>query len=176
MVSLESLWVLCLLLFVDGATFAIFTTPLLLQYGKYHEPWVVALAGGIASALGGGIQILLLRWILASSHPWTRRFAPTREKLQAALASHPSASFLTLVVARATPLPDAPLKIAAAAAGYPVLNYCAAILLGSIPYYYALALAGHVFKFPTWIIVAALGAILLGILIDRIFRRPKVKA
>ena len=172
--SLESLWVLCLLLFVDGATFAIFTTPLLLQYGKYHEPWVVALAGGFASALGGGIQILLLRWILASRHPWTRPFAPTREKLQSALANHPSASFLTLVVARATPLPDAPLKIAAAAAGYPVPSYCAAILLGSIPYYYALALAGHVFKFPSWLIAAALGVIVIAILIDRIFRRPKV--
>ena len=46
--SPESLVVLCLLLFADGATFSFATTPLLLQYGKFHEPWQVAVFGGIA--------------------------------------------------------------------------------------------------------------------------------
>ena len=168
--SLESLWVLCLFLFLDGATFAIATTPLLLQYGKFHPPWQVALAGSTASALGGAIQLLLLRWVLSAKHPWTRRFAPTREKIENAVRQHPSASFLTLAIARATPLPDAPLKIAAAAAGYPVSRYCAAILIGSVPYYYVLALVGHAIKLPTAWLLAAAAAVVLGVLVDHLRR------
>ena len=173
--SLESLWVLCLLLFLDGATFAVATTPLLLQYGKYHPAWVVALAGAVSSALGGAVQIILLRWILSSRHPWTRRFAGTREKIHAAVQHHPSASFLALVVARATPLPDAPLKLAAAAADYPVSRYCAAILIGSVPYYFALALLGHTLKLPTWVLLTAAGLIVFGVLVDRVRRNSKPK-
>ena len=171
--SLESLWVLCLLLFVDGATLAVATTPLLLAYGKYHPPWVVALAAACASAAGGAVQIMLLRWVLSSRHPWTARFAPTREKIENAVGHHPSATFLALVVARATPLPDAPLKLAAAAANYPVPRYCAAILLGSIPYYFALALLGHTLKLPTWALIIAAALVVLGVLVDRIRRKAK---
>ena len=162
----ESLWVLCLLLFVDGATFAFFTTPLLLQYGKLHAPWLVALTGGGASALGSVAQLLLLRWALASDHPWTRRWTPSRDKLAATLAQYPSASFLALMLARATPLPDAPLKLVAAAVGYPAVRYGIAIFLGALPYYFVLALVGSKVKIPAWILVGAAVAIVLGALLD----------
>jgi uncharacterized membrane protein YdjX (TVP38/TMEM64 family) len=167
----DSLGALCALLFVDGATFAFFTTPLLLHYGHLHPAWQVALAGGAASAAGSVIQLLLLRWALASEHPWMRRFAPSQEKLAGTLARYPAASFLALVVARATPLPDAPLKLVAAAVGYPAALYGLAILLGALPYYYALAWVGRKFAVPTWILVAAAVAIVLGALIDRWRRR-----
>ena len=108
--SADSLWVLCLLLVADGATFAFFTTPLLLHYGHLHPAWQVAVAGSVASAIGSVIQLLLLRWILRVDHPWMRRFAPSQEKLTRTLATYPAASFAALMVARATPLPDAPLK------------------------------------------------------------------
>lgn len=163
-----SLLTLCLLLFLDGATFAFATTPLLLQYGKFHEPWVVATAGGAASALGSAVQLLALRWLLSSRQPWMRRFVPSRERLEAALARYPSASFLALVVARATPLPDAPLKLVAAAVGYPIPRYALAIFLGALPYYYALAWIGRALKIPTWIIVAALAVLALGVVADRL--------
>ena len=174
--SHESLAWLCLLLFVDGATFAFATTPLLLQYGKYHEPWVVALAGGAASAAGSAVQLLALRWLLASNHPWTRRFAPSREKLSDAMKRYPSATFLALLVARATPLPDAPLKLVAAAIGYPILRYALAIFLGALPYYFALALIGHKFHIPTWVLVASILGIAIGFLIDRWLKRRRAAA
>jgi membrane protein YqaA with SNARE-associated domain len=172
-VSGESLWVLCALLFVDGATFSFATTPLLLQYSKLHEPWLVALAGGAASTAGSSVQLWLLRWVIGSNHPWTRRFAPSREKLAATLEKYPSASFLALMVARATPLPDAPLKLVAAAVRYPIPLYAAAIFLGALPYYFVLALLGHRFKIPTWILITAAVAIALGLLVDQWRRRRR---
>ena len=172
----ESLWVLCVLLFLDGATFAFATTPLLLQYGKYHAPWQVALAGGGASALGSAVQLLFLRWALAANHPWMRRWTPSRERLEEALKQYPSASFVALVVARATPLPDAPLKLVAAVVEYPLALYALAIFLGALPYYYVLALVGAKVHLPTWILIAALAAIVLGVAIDRLRRRVKAAA
>lgn len=163
----QSLAFLCLLLFVDGATFALFTTPLLLQYGKLHVPWQVAVFGGLASALGSAVQIILLRWAVTSDLPWLKRFTPSREKLEQTLAKYPSASFLALALARATPLPDAPLKLVAAVVGYPPPLYALAVFLGSLPYYYLLALAGRAFKFPTWVVLAAVAAIALGFGFDQ---------
>ena len=173
--SADSLWVLCLLLFVDGATFAFFTTPLLLQYGKLHEPWVVGLAGGVSSAAGSVVQLMLLRWALNADWPWLRRFVPTREKVREVLAKYPSASFVAILVARATPLPDAPLKIVAAAVRYPLHLYGLAIALGAMPYYYLLSLVGQKVKIPTRIIVIATLLIVVAIVIDRLVRARRAR-
>jgi uncharacterized membrane protein YdjX (TVP38/TMEM64 family) len=172
----ESLLLLCLLLFADGATFAIFTTPLLLQYGKFHAPWLVAVVGGAFSAAGSVVQLLLLRWVLGESQPWMKRFAPSREKLDTALRSYPSTLFLALVWARLTPLPDAPLKLVAAAIGYSPLRYGLAVYLGAIPYYFLLALAGSKFRIPGWVLGVATVVIALGVGFDLWRRRRKSAA
>ena len=169
----ESLPFLCVLIFVDGATFSFATTVLLLQYGKLHEPWQVAVFGGLASAAGGVVQLLLLRWILGESQPWMMRFAPSREKLQRAVKSYPSTMFLALFWARLTPLPDAPLKLAAAATRYAPWRYGIAIYLGAIPYYFLLALAGKKFRIPGWVLALAAAVLVLGIAFDFLRRRRK---
>jgi membrane protein YqaA with SNARE-associated domain len=174
--SPDSLIVLCLLLFVDGATFAFFTTPLLLQYGKFHAPWLVALMGGLASALGSVVQLQILKWALRSDRSWLKRFAPSREKLTEATQRYSSTSFLALALARATPLPDAPLKLVAAVVDYPSWRYGLALLLGAFPYYFVLALVGGKVKIPTWVLVAAGAAISLGALFDFLRRRRKGSA
>jgi len=166
--STDSLLVLCVLLFVDGATFAFATTPLLLEYGKHHAPWAVAVAGGAASALGSAVQLMVLRWLLATGQPWMRRFAPSKEKLESTLARYPSASFVALMVARATPLPDAPLKLVAAVVRYPIPRYALAIFLGALPYYFALAWLGRAVKIPTWILVTAVVLLALFVVVDRV--------
>src|SRR5262245_36366799 len=113
-----------LLLFAEGGTLSFLTTPTLLYYGRDHEPWAVAIAG---SALGSALQLRLLRWAISERRRWMHWFAPSREKVEAAVRRYPSASFLALLIARATPLPDAPLKLVAAVAGYPVLLYSIAV-------------------------------------------------
>lgn len=169
----ESLPFLCVLLFVDGATFSFATTFLLLQYGKLHEPWEVAVFGGLASAAGGILQLLLLRRVLGESQPWMRRFAPSREKLEQAVKSYPSTMFLALFWARLTPLPDAPLKLAAAATRYSSWRYGLAIYLGAVPYYFLLALAGKKFRIPGWVLLVAAVVLVLGFAIDFWRRRRR---
>jgi uncharacterized membrane protein YdjX (TVP38/TMEM64 family) len=162
----DSLWLLCLWLFIDGATLSVSSTVVLLHYGAHHEPWQVAVLGGASSALGSSLQLLILRWALSSRQRWMHRFAPSREKLEKALASYPSASFVALTVARATPLPDAPLKLVAAFLGYPVYLYGLATLLGSMPYFFALALIGSKVRIPPWILITAVVVIVTAVLFD----------
>ena len=169
--SLESLWLLCVVLFVDGATIAATSTVLVLTYGRFHPAWQLAVFGAFASALGSGVQLLILRWALSAKQPWMTRFAPSRDKIDAALKNFPSASFMMLVVARATPLPEAPLKLVAAVVGYPVWLYALASFLGTVPYFYVLALIGRKFRLPLWVLLAAFGAVLLGVGIDWLRRR-----
>jgi uncharacterized membrane protein YdjX (TVP38/TMEM64 family) len=169
----QSLLVLSLLLFVDGATTGAGTTPLLLLCARHHEPWKVAVAGGAASAAGSAVQLLVFRWMLGQKRPWMTRFLPSREKIEATLAQYPSASFLAIAIARATPMPDAPLKLVAAVIGYPIWRYLVAVLLGALPYYAALAYVGHEFPMPPWVIGAVVGVIVLGFAIDLLRRRMR---
>ncbi len=166
----DSLWTLCILLFIDGATIAASSTVLMLYYGSRQEPWQIALFGGFASAAGGAVQLFFLQKILGGSLPWFQRFAPSRDKVEAALARYPSASFLMLAVARATPLPDWPLKLVAAVVKYPVLLFGLATFLGTVPYFFILALIGSKVHFPLWVLLAGLGVVLLGVVIDVVRR------
>ena len=169
----QSLWMMCLLLFVEGGSLSFLTTPTLLYYGKFHEPWVVGLLGSLASAGGSAVQLLLLRWALSSRHRWMTRFAPSREKVEAAVRKFPSASFVALLVARATPLPDAPLKLVAAVVEYPIPLYTLAVFLGALPYFYVLAMLGREFKVPAWILITAAVLLAVGLLVDRLRQRGK---
>jgi uncharacterized membrane protein YdjX (TVP38/TMEM64 family) len=162
---------MCLLLFLEGGTLSFLTTPTLLYFGRYHESWAVALSGSAASAAGSALQLLVLRWALSERHPWMKRFAPSRARVDAAIRRYPSASFVALVVARATPLPDAPLKLVAAVVGYSILRYSIAVFLGALPYFYVLALLGKEVSIPNWVLIAAAVAIGLGLLIDHLRRR-----
>lgn len=169
----QSLWMMVLLLFAEGGTLSFLTTPTLLYYGKFHAPWQVALFGSAASAAGSAVQLLLLRWALSSRHRWMARFTPSRERVEATVRRYPSASFMALLLARATPLPDAPLKLVAAVVEYPILLYTLAVFLGALPYFYVLAHLGREFKVPTWILITAAVLIAIGFAVDRLRNRAR---
>lgn len=171
--SPTSLAVLCVLLFLDGATLAVATTPLILEYGKYHAPWKVAVLGGLANALGSAVQMLVFRWALDPRHRWLARFAPSRDKLDAAVHRYKHASFIAILVARATPLPDAPLKLVIAATRYSLWKYAVAVMLGAVPYFYVLARVGKAVKIPTPWLIAAVVLIVVVIAVERLWRRRK---
>ena len=154
---------LYLLLFLDGVTLGAATNPLLVEAGKTHEAWMLAVFGGLASALGNLIQLWGMRWVINKGieFKWARRFAPSEDKLRTAMQKYKRASFLAIVVVRATPVPDLPLKLVAAAGGYPIPLYGLAVWLGALPYYYVLARIGKTFQPSIWIIVGAFAFIAL---------------
>jgi uncharacterized membrane protein YdjX (TVP38/TMEM64 family) len=164
----QSLWMMSLLLFLEGGTLSFLTTPTLLYYGKFHAPWAVAVAGSAASAAGSALQLAVLRWAISSRHRWMARWTPSRARIEATLRQYPSASFMALLLARATPLPDAPLKLVAAVVEYPIALYTLAVLLGSLPYFYVLAMLGHELHVPNWVVLAAIAVIGIGFAIDRL--------
>ncbi len=174
--STSSLGFLCLLLFADGALFSFATTPSLLYVARFHSPWVVAVTGALSSGLGSLAQYLFLVWVLRAKRPWMARFTPRRARLERALERYPSASFATIFVARATPLPDAPVKLVAAVIGYPALLYFLATLLGALPYYFVIALVGRAVHIPVWILIAAVVVIGLFVLVDHLRRRRQEPA
>ena len=171
----ESLWMMSLLLFLEGGTLSFLTTPTLLYYGKFHSPWAVALAGSASSAAGSALQLLVLRWAISSRHRWMARFTPSREKIEATVRRYPSASFMALLLARATPLPDAPLKLVAAVVEYPIAMYTLAVFLGALPYFYLLAHLRREFRLPTWVVLATVALIALGFVVDRLRGRAPAK-
>lgn len=171
----QSLWMMCLLLFLEGGTLSFLTTPTLLYYGKFHAPWVVALAGSLASAAGSALQLGLLRWAISSRHRWMARWTPSRERIEAAVRQYPSASFMALLVARATPMPDMPLKLVAAVVEYPVALYTLAVFMGALPYFYVLALLGREFRLPTWMLLVAVALLALGFVADRLRVRARAR-
>lgn len=166
----SSLWAVLAALFVDGATLGAVTTPLLIQAGKSQPPWILSVFGGLASALGAALQLLFFRWALESERPWARRFGPTREKLEEGLRRYRRASFLGLVLMRATPVPDLPLKLVAAAGRYPIPLYALAVWLGALPYYYALAKLGQKLRPPLWVILAGVAAVAAIALFEKLRR------
>src|SRR2546423_13296015 len=108
-----------------------------------------------------------MRWIVAPERPGARRFAAQRARLRQALASAPSASFMAIVIARATPLPDAPVKLIAAAGGYPLPRYFFAVLIGGIPYFALIAWLGPEFPVPTRALALLVLVIALVFMLER---------
>ena len=168
-----SLPLLCLLLFVDNATLAVFSTPLLLAYAPRFEPWQVGVFGAASAGAGSTLQMLLLRWVLGSDWAWVKRFAPSYERVEKVLAGSPTASFMAILIARATPLPDGPIKLVAAAGRYPLPRYFLAVLLGGIPYFALLAWLGHEFPVPPWALLALVVSVALVFLIERWRKRGR---
>jgi uncharacterized membrane protein YdjX (TVP38/TMEM64 family) len=170
-----TLLAVCLLVFLDNVTLGAATNPLLIEAGKKHDPIALAVFGGLASALGAMIQLWGLRWALSSRHAWLRRFAPSEEKLKGAMERYRRASFLMLVLVRATPIPDLPIKLVAAAGSYPVALYGLAVWLGALPYYYLLARIGHTFRPSIWLIVGVFAIIAVVGWLESLRRRHAAK-
>jgi len=152
----DHLAVFALYLFVDALALPIASTVYVAYMGARFPPLLVALLGAAATTAGSAGQYLIVRWLLA--HPtlqwgWLVRL---RARVVGLVDGTGHATFWALFVIYATPLGAGPLRLVAAAGGYPLLRFAAAIALGCLPYYAAVAWIGSAVKLPPWVYAAAI--------------------
>ena len=162
----DHLGVFVLYLFVDALALPIASTVYVAYMGERYSPVLVAALGALATAAGSVAQYLVVRWLLA--HPslqwgWLVRL---RARASGLVDGAGHATFWTLFVIYATPLGAGPLRLIAAAAGYPLPRFAAAIALGCLPYYAAVAWIGSAVKLPAWVYaVAIVASIAVGVVV-----------
>ena len=156
----DHLAIFALYLFFDALALPIASTVYVAYMGGRHAPLLVAALGALATTAGSVAQYLAVRWLLA--HPglqweWLVRL---RERITGMVAGAGHATFWALFVIYATPLGAGPLRLVAAAGGYPLPRFAAAIALGCLPYYAVVAWLGRSIRVPAWVYaVAILGAV-----------------
>lgn len=165
----DHLAVYALYLFVDALALPLASTVYVAYLGTRHEPLLVAGLGALATTAGSIAQYLAVRWLLAHPRlqwPWLAR---GRAAIVSAVGRAGHATFWALFVIYATPLGAGPLRLVAAAGGYPLPRFALAILLGCLPYYALVATLGRAVRLPAWVYgallagsIAATGLVWLG--------------
>jgi len=156
----DHLAVFFLYLFVDALFFPLASTVYVAYMGERHAPWLVAGLGAVATTGGSVAQYLAVRWLLSRPRLQWGWLVRLRARLTGMLSGARHATFLALFVIYATPLGAGPLRIAAAAGGYPLVRFAGAILLGCLPYYAVVAWLGRAVKLPAWVYAVAMVGII----------------
>ena len=156
----DNLAVFALYLFVDALAFPKASTLYVAYMGERHAPWLVAGLGALATTAGSVAQDLFVRWLLARPKLQWGWLVRLRTRFTGMLGGAGMATFWTLFVIYATPLGAGPLRVVAAAGGYPLVRFAGAILLGCLPYYAVVAWLGRAVKLPSWVYAVAMAAVI----------------
>lgn len=172
----DHLAVFVLYLFVDALALPIASTLYVAYMGERHAPLLVAVLGALGTTAGSVAQYLVVRWLLA--HPtlqwgWLVRL---RARVGGLVAGSGHATFWTLFMIYATPLGAGPLRLVAAAGGYPLPKFAAAIALGCLPYYAAVAWLGDAMKLPAWLYAVAIVATIALVAVVWMARQARERA
>ena len=113
--------------------------PAVIYAGAVYDPALVALVGGLGTALASTIDHVVV----------TRAFrletmAPIKETrvMKFAVRLFERRPWSTIVLFAFTPLPFYPIRLVAPAANYPMVGYVSAVVSGRIPRYFLLAMGG----------------------------------
>ena len=153
-------WFYFLYLFVDALLFPLASTVYVAYFGTHHDPWFAATVGALGTTLGSLAQYGIVRWIVTRPSGLPGWLVSLRHRVEETLAGSSTATFWALFVIYATPLGAGPLRLVAAAGGFPLWKFGLAILLGCLPYYFALAWFGRAVKLPAWVYAALIIALL----------------
>jgi uncharacterized membrane protein YdjX (TVP38/TMEM64 family) len=171
----DQLWFFLLYLFVDALAFPLASTVYVAYLGTVHPPVVVAILGALGTAGGSVGQYLVVRALLTRPRGLPAWLVRLRGRLERAVDAGSAATFWALFVIYATPLGAGPLRLVAAAGGYPLPRFALAILLGCLPYYFALAWLGDALRLPAWVYAVLIVAVLAVGLAQWLVRRGRVR-
>ena len=151
----RSWWLYVSVLFVDALALPMASTLYVAAMGNVYSPALVAVAGAAATTLGSLAQYAIVRRVMRAGVAQRGAVLKLRVRIERAVAAAPAATTTALFVVYATPLSAGPLRLIAAVSGFPVWRFALAIGLGCLPYYFTLALLGHMVRLPLWLLIPA---------------------
>jgi uncharacterized membrane protein YdjX (TVP38/TMEM64 family) len=156
----EHAWFFFAYLFVDALAFPLASTVYVAYFGTHHAAAWTALIGALGTTLGSVVQYVVVRGLVTRPRHLPGWLVRWRDRIEKGIAGTTNATFWALFVIYATPLGAGPLRLVAAAGGFPLGRFALAIFLGCVPYYFALAWFGHSVHLPGWVYAAAVLALL----------------
>lgn len=127
--------------------------PALFAAAKVAPPAVVALAGTAGCIVAAILDYALIGWFV--NHRLVRTELDDSRGFRMAQRFFSRAPFLLVLLSALLPVPFYPVKILAIARDYPLARFVAAVVLGRLPRFYALAVVGQKAKAPGSALVSA---------------------
>ena len=146
------------------------TPQLVIRYGAWFNPYLIAIIGGIGTCLGTLIDYGLLSF--AFRYEKVNKIKSTRIYQYSARFFHKIA-FISMVVAGFTPIPFDPFRFLAISMGYSKLKYVLAVFIGRSTRYFLLAEVGKEFDIPGSILWGSFALMTIIALVTEIYRRIK---
>ncbi len=127
--------------------------PAVIYAGTIYHPGFVVVVFSLATVTASLIDYFSVKKVLE-----LRRFAPLKRTsfYQAAVRCFYWRPWLTIVVFAFTPLPFLPIRVLVLSSNYPLLQYVSANVMGRVPRYYLLAIAG------AWLTIPLMYLLLMG--------------
>ncbi len=155
----RSLWILFLYSF--PSQFLIATVPhepVYLYFSKFYAPLLVTIVSVSSTVLTEWLNYSTFQFIVD-----LRSFHRIRSSglVQKLIENFNRVPFLCLWVAGFTPIPFYPLRFLVVLAHYPVHKYLLAVFLSRAPRFYLLALLGHAFQIPDYLLAMLFIALIM---------------
>ncbi len=147
----KNLWVLFIYSFPSQFLIPIIPhEPVLLYFGKFYSPLIVALVDIAGTLLIEALNYSVFKYIIDTNFFQKMRHTKSATKVVELFNRAP---FVALLIAGLTPVPFYPFRFLVVMAHYPIWKYLLAVFLSRTPRFYVLALIGRAIKIPNYLII-----------------------
>jgi membrane protein YqaA with SNARE-associated domain len=132
--------------------------PILVLYGGYHAPWIVALVSVVSTTMAEGLNYHFFSLFVGVPALNSALNGKTVKRMGDLFKRWP---FLAILVAGATPVPFFPIRFLVVITEYPVQKYLLGVFLSRGPRFLVLAMLGKAFEIPPMAILGLFVAMLV---------------
>jgi len=146
----KNLWILFFYNFPSQFLIAIVPhEPVFLYFSKFYSPLSVTCVAIVGTSLAEVLNYSIFKYVGDLKPVKNVHYSKAVKKL---ITLFNKAPFVALLVAGFTPVPFYPFRFLVVLARYPLLKYILAVFLSRTPRFYLLALFGHTFKIPDYLL------------------------
>jgi len=149
--------------------------PVLIFYGAYHSPWVVALVAVVSTVMAEGLNYHFFG--LFYGMPTLRR-AFEKKEVEKVADFFNRMPFTAILFCGFTPVPFFPVRFLVVITGYPAWKYLLGVFLSRAPRFYLLALFGMFFEVPKLILAGLFVGMLFLVnipAVSKVLSSPKIQ-